>query len=120
MSVVHIKSAVNIQIINIQKNNIQKWSIAILIVPSRGIFLDQKIPFLKITLLLNSPEKNSKSYLKYIAQFLTQFIFNNEIYNQIDRVSMGSPLAPILANLFIGYHEKDWIEKTQVAKLTFY
>ena len=33
---------------------------------------------------------------------------------------MGSPLAPILANLFMGYHEKDWIEKTQVAKPTFY
>ena len=33
----------------------------------------------------------------------THFIFNNEIYYQIDRVSMGSPLAPILANLFMGY-----------------
>ena len=33
---------------------------------------------------------------------------------------MGSPLAPILANLFMGYHEKDWIEKAQVAKPTFY
>ena len=33
---------------------------------------------------------------------------------------MGSPLAPILANLFMGYHESDWIEKAQVAKPTFY
>ena len=33
---------------------------------------------------------------------------------------MGSPLAPILANLFMGYHEKDWIEKALVAKPTFY
>ena len=33
---------------------------------------------------------------------------------------MGSLLAVILANLFMGYHEKDWIEKTQVAKPTFY
>ena len=33
---------------------------------------------------------------------------------------MGSPLAPILANLFMGYHEKDWIEKARVAKPTFY
>ena len=33
---------------------------------------------------------------------------------------MDSPLAPILANLFMGYHEKDWIEKAQVAKPTFY
>ena len=50
----------------------------------------------------------------------TNFIFNNKIYNQIDGVSMGPPLAPILANLFMGYHEKDWIEKAQVAKPTFY
>ena len=48
------------------------------------------------------------------------FIFNNEIDDQIDSVSVGSPLAPILANLFMGYHEKDWIEKAQVAKPTFY
>ena len=33
------------------------------------------------------------------------------IYDQIDGVSMGSPLAPFLANLFMGYREKDWIEK---------
>ena len=42
-----------------------------------------------------------------IATSETQFIFNNEIYDQIDGVSMGSSLAPILANLFMGYHEKD-------------
>ena len=55
-----------------------------------------------------------------IATSETHFIFNNEIYDQIDGVSMGSPLAPILANLFMGYHENDWIEKTQVAKPVFY
>ena len=54
-----------------------------------------------------------------IATSETHFIFNNEIYDQIDGVSMTSPLAPILANLFMDYHEKDWIEKAQVAKPTF-
>ena len=34
---------------------------------------------------------------------------------------MGSPLLdPILANLFMGYHEKDWEEKAQVMKPIFY
>ena len=42
-----------------------------------------------------------------IATSETHFIFNNEIYDQIDGISMGFPLAPILANLFMGYHEKD-------------
>ena len=55
-----------------------------------------------------------------IATSETHFIFNNEMYDQIDCVSVGSLLAPILANLFMGYHEKDWIEKVQVAKPTFY
>ena len=32
---------------------------------------------------------------------------------------MGFPLSPILANLFTGYHEKDCLEKAQVAKPTF-
>ena len=42
-----------------------------------------------------------------IATSETHFIFNNEIYDQIDGDSMGSHLAPILANLFMSYHEKD-------------
>ena len=33
---------------------------------------------------------------------------------------MGSPVVSILANLLMGYHEKDWIEKSQVAKPAFY
>ena len=37
-------------------------------------------------------------------------------FNQL----MGYPLAPILANLFMGYHDIDWIEKAHVTKPTFY
>ena len=29
----------------------------------------------------------------------THFIFNSKFYNQIDGVAMGSPLAPVLANI---------------------
>ena len=47
------------------------------------------------------------------------FIFNNEIYDQIDGISMGSPVALILATLFIGCHGKYWIEKAEVVKPTF-
>ena len=35
----------------------------------------------------------------------THFIFNSNFYNQIDGIAMGSPLAPALANIFIGFHE---------------
>ena len=33
---------------------------------------------------------------------------------------MGSPLAPYLANFFMGCLEKDWTEKAQVTKPAFY
>ena len=33
---------------------------------------------------------------------------------------MGSPLAPILANLFMGYHEKSWLENYKDSKISIY
>ena len=35
----------------------------------------------------------------------THFIFNSKFNNQINGVAMGSPLAPFLANIFMGFHE---------------
>ena len=32
---------------------------------------------------------------------------------------MGSPLAPVLANLFMGHHEKLWLENFQGLKFYF-
>ena len=58
----------------------------------------------------NNPQlTDTKRELKQIFNFVTScthFIFNGSIYDQIDGVSMGSPLRPVLANLFMGYHEK--------------
>ena len=33
---------------------------------------------------------------------------------------MGSPLAPVLANLFLGHHENIWLNKYQGPSLQFY
>lgn len=35
-----------------------------------------------------------------------QFSFNEKLFRQTDGVAMGSPLGPILANIFLGYVEK--------------
>ena len=35
-------------------------------------------------------------------------------YDQIDGEAMGSPLAPVLANLFMGHHEKRWLENYNI------
>ena len=50
----------------------------------------------------------TKRELKNFFLFATSqahFIFNSKFYNQIDGVVMGSPLAPVLANIFMGFHE---------------
>jgi hypothetical protein len=35
-----------------------------------------------------------------------EFSFNQIMYKQIDGVAMGSPLGPLLANVFVGHYEK--------------
>ena len=67
--------------------------------------------------------KISKQELKqlfYFATKQTHFIFNNEYYDQVDGVAMGSPLAPVLANLFMGYHECNWLSKYSGTGPKFY
>jgi len=34
-----------------------------------------------------------------------EFSFNNTMYKQTDGIAMGSPLGPVLANMFVIYHE---------------
>ena len=51
-----------------------------------------------------------------IATAETRFTFNGSIYDQIDGATMGSPLVPVLANLFMGFHEENWIEQATNVK----
>ena len=46
----------------------------------------------------------TKSEMKKLLTLCTKnvhFSFNNEIYIQLDRVAMGSPLGPVIANIFM-------------------
>ena len=36
------------------------------------------------------------------------------------RVAMGSPLAPVLANIFIGFYKSKWLNKYNLNKPKFY
>ena len=38
-------------------------------------------------------------------------MFNGQYYQQIDGVAMGSPLGPTLANIFLCYYERSWLEE---------
>ena len=53
---------------------------------------------------LNITKKELKKDFLF-ATSQTHFIFNSKFYNRIDGVPMGSSLAPLLANIFIGFYE---------------
>ena len=44
--------------------------------------------------------------LMELATKSVSFSFNDTIYRQVDGISMGSPLGPILENIFVRYSEK--------------
>ena len=42
------------------------------------------------------------------------FIFNETYFKQIDGVAMGSPLGPTLANIFMCFNEKMWLDNCPI------
>ena len=60
--------------------------------------------------------KISKAELKELFQVATSqshFLFDGNFYDQVDGVAMGSPLGPVLANLFMAVNEKNWLESCE-------
>ena len=72
----------------------------------------------------NSPDiKSTKPELQQLSRIATcetHFTFNGSIYDQIDGVAIGSPLAPVPSNLFMRFHEPKWIEGATNVKPAFY
>ena len=68
---------------------------------------------------LNITRKELKK-LFLLATSQTHFIFNSKFYNQIDGVAMGSPLAPVLANIFMGFHKSKWLNECNLKKPKLY
>ena len=67
--------------------------------------------------------KISKAALRKLFQFATSgthFMFESKFYDQIDGVAMGSPLGPVLANLFMGYHEQKWLQSFEESEVVLY
>ena len=64
--------------------------------------------------------KNEFKKLFDFATSSTHFLFDGIFYDQIDGVAMGSPLDPVLANLFMGYHEANWLQVFKDCEIILY
>ena len=66
----------------------------------------------------------SKQQMKKLLTHATKmsfFIFDNKFYLQKDGVSMGSPLGPTLANAFLCFYERKWLEEAPMeCRPTYY
>ena len=92
--------------------------------PFTNIPLDATLDIAVDNIFKNNLEiKITKSELKKTFLFSTSethFLFANCYYDQIDGVPMGSPLGPILANLFMSFHEANWIKEYGPGNILFY
>ena len=68
--------------------------------------------------ILNITKKELKIFFPVTSQ--THFVFKNKFYNQIDGVAMGSPLAPVLANILMDFYESKWLNEYDLNKPNFY
>ena len=68
---------------------------------------------------LNVSEKDLTSLFNF-ATCEIHFSFKSEFYDQVDGVAMGSPLAPVLANLFMGHYEKEWLSNYEGILPSYY
>ena len=67
---------------------------------------------------LNISRKEVKKLFLFTTS-QTYFIFNNKFYSQIDRVAMGSPLAPVLANISMGFTNLSGLMNIILTNLNF-
>ena len=80
-----------------------------------NIPLEETIDICTSTLFENMEkvEGLSKIEFKELLSLTTKesyFLFNRELYKQIDGVTVGSPIGPTLANAFLVYFEKNWLQ----------
>ena len=61
--------------------------------------------------VMEGTNKEEFRNLSSLATKESYFIFKEVLHKQKDRVAMGSPLFPTLANTFLCFYERKWLEK---------
>ena len=60
----------------------------------------------------------TKTQFRQLLELTTKesfILFNGAYYRQLDGVAMGSPLGPTLANIFLCFHERHWLNQCPTA-----
>ena len=88
-----------------------------------NIPLNETIELALDDILSNNPVNISRKELKKLFQLTTSETHsycNGDIYEQIDGVTISSPLAPVHANLLMGHHEQHWLIQEEALSVLFY
>ena len=67
---------------------------------------------------LTDPPALPRVVLRKLLEFATKkshFLFDGKYYDQIDGVAMGSPLGPVLANIFMCDFEGKWLTNAKIS-----
>ena len=76
-----------------------------------NVSLEDTVDICRKTLYHNDeicpPTLREKEFVDLMHEMTSgvKFSFENFMYQQCDGVAMGSPLGPVLADIFVGYHE---------------
>lgn len=72
--------------------------------------------------ILKTQTKFTKRVFKNMLKACSEsiFLFNSEVYKQIDGLAMGSPLAPLLANWFVAKVENNLLQNPLIKQPIFY
>ena len=77
----------------------------------------------KLYSLSDLPVTLPRAALQKLLEFATKkshFLFDSQYYEQIDGVAMGSPLGPVLANIFTCHFEEKWVMSGHVCPSFWY
>ena len=70
--------------------------------------------------IVDGLSKSDFCKLVTLATTESLILFNGSYFQQIDGVAMGSPLGPTLANIFLCYHEQNWLNCPTEFKPLYY